>query len=200
MSEQQENTAATETATEKTEVQSANDASWIKPRLEREAAAAEARILKSLGVSSVDEAKAKFADAQKVLDAQLSEQERQNKRLAELEPTAARVGALEATVREYADRELAGLTDLQRASVASLAGDDPAKILKALEVLRPTWAAAKPPEAPQQKPDTTSAAAPTPPAAKREHVDHKAVFAELQKSNPFAAAQYIQRHARAIVG
>jgi hypothetical protein len=123
---------------------------------------AEATYLKALGVTNIDEAKAKIEAQKKLEEEKLSELQRRDKAIEELKPKAERASALESVVKRQADAELAKLTDPQRAAVQRLAGDDPVKVWDALEVLAPTWASV----APAAPPAATAPAAPKPlPAA-----------------------------------
>lgn len=161
---------------------------WLDQRLERE----RAKVLKDLGVESFDDAKkvldkAREADEQKKSDAQKrGELERDLK--AEREQKQAMADALDA----YAKAQMGSLSDAQRAAVASVAGDDPAKQLKTIEALKPTWASAAAPAAKvEAKPADTAVAATMPKdGAPAGPPDAKAIHEELQKSNPVLAARY----------
>jgi hypothetical protein len=173
---------------------------WLKGRLEQARTSAQKDFLKSIGVDKPEDVTAALAKLKTLEDEKLSEAEKTTRRLGELEPKAARAGELEAAVKLYADRELSGLSDLQRAAVASLAGEDPAKVLKAIESLKPTWVVEAPKPAAAPVPASTSAASPAPAAAgSTSQTDHKAEYSRLVKENPFAAHAYYVEHARQIL-
>jgi hypothetical protein len=161
---------------------------WLDSRLERE----RSKMLKDLGVESFDDAKkvleqAKAVEEQKKSDAQ-KRGELESTLKAEREEKKAMADALSA----YAKSQLGALTDAQREAVAMVAGDDPAKQLKTIEALKPTWAsAAAAPAAPAQKPkDTAPAPAMPKDGAPAGPPDAKAVHEELLKSNPILAARF----------
>lgn len=104
---------------------------------------AESAFLKALGVTNVDEAKAKIEAQKKLEEEKLSELQRRDKAIEDLKPKAERAATLEQVVKRQADAALASLTDVQRAAVQRLAGDDPVKVWDAIEVLAPTWAKAE---------------------------------------------------------
>lgn len=170
--------------------------SWLKGRLEREQETTRKAILAELGVPDVKDGKAALAELKKRQDAEKSDLEKKDGRIKELEPQAARAVELEKTVKARADVELAALTEEQKTAVKAIAGDDPAKVLTAIDTLKPTWKAAPaapPPGAPPPKPapgSTTAAGPPPAPAAPPATVDHLALYDELQKSNPMQAAHY----------
>lgn len=173
---------------------------WLKGRLEREQETTRKAILTELGVPDVKDGKAAIAELKKRQDAEKTDLEKKDGRIKELEPQAARAVELEKTVKARADVEFAALTDEQKAAVKSLAGDDPAKVLTAIDTLKPTWkapAAPPTPGAPPPKPApaTTSGANPPPaPANPPPAIDHLAVFEDLQKKNPMQAAHYAEHY------
>lgn len=201
MSEQVE-TQAPETKTQDVAAQAAvkvqaqeQDPNWLPKRLEQAKSATIGEILKRYGAEKIEDIDAKLARLQELETSQLSEQERVKLKLQELEPKAARATQLEEAITALAQRELGGLSDLQKAAVLTLAGTDPAAQIKAVESLRPTWTSA---QAPVAAPATTSAAAP-PQSAPTNEVNHRARLAQLQNENPFAAAEYARRHASALL-
>jgi len=194
------------------------DENWLKGRLDQAKKSGQKELLKSLGVEKPEDVKAAL-DRLKVLDEEkLTTEQKTAAKLAELEPKASRAAALEATVKGYADRELAGLSELQRAAVTNLAGEDPERVLKTIESLRPTWGASGATGAAGAQGATgatgstgatgatgstgasTTAAGKAPGAITNTEspVDHKAVYADLLKTNPFAAPRYYDAHSKAI--
>lgn len=169
---------------------------WLKPRLEQAQRAAQADLLKSLGAEKPEDLAAKLKRLDELETASLTEQERIQKQLADLTPRAQRAESLEATVKQYATRELAGLTEAQQNAVKVLAGEDPSRVLTAIEQLKPTWVATPAPAAP---PANTAPPAAAPAAATGSPVDHKAEFERLKQTNPFEAARYRIEHAQHLV-
>ena len=153
---------------------------WLPARLERERKA----VLKALGVENVDDAKAALAELDAALKATKAENE-----------------ALSTALAAHVKGALEPLTDAQRAAVLALAPDDPAAQLRALEALRPTWASpasappavAAPPTATPPADTSAGRSAPNDGAA-TSPPDHKAIHAELEKTNPVAAARYAVAH------
>lgn len=172
------------------------DMSWLPERLQREREKAIKDLATELGMP-VDEAKTKLAELKKVEDAQKSETQRQAQLLAEKELQAKRLSELESVVKLRADAEMVSLTEEQRAAVKTLAGDDNAAQLKAIEVLRPSWAK---PVAPAKPADEEAKATTAPPAGANSgpsgsvtsagRTDHTAEYKRLKETNPFAAATY----------
>lgn len=189
------------------------DENWLKGRLDQAKKSGQKELLKSLGVDKPEDVKAAL-DRLKVLDEEkLTTEQKTAAKLAELEPKASRAVALEATVKAYADKELAGLSELQRAAVTNLAGEDPERVLKTIESLRPTWGASAGAAGAVETSGSTgstgatgSAGASTTAAGKapgaitntESPVDHKAVYAGLLKTNPFEAPRYYDAHSKAI--
>lgn len=177
---------------------------WLKARLERERETAQKALLRDLGVDDPKAAKDALAAYKAAQDAAKTEAQRLADEVAALKPKAERLSTLEGVVNARAEAELASLTDTQRAAVVSLAGDDPAARLRTIDALRPTWAAQQAANAAAPKPlaapasTTASAAAPRP--GEPTQTDHRAVYADLKKSNPMAAAAYALAHQRDIYG
>lgn len=92
----------------------------FKTRLAEAGDAATRKLYKDLGVKDGEEAKARLAELQKLKDAQLSDQERVAKQIAELTPKAARADGLEATVRKYLEIE-EGLVPASKKELLELA-------------------------------------------------------------------------------
>lgn len=167
--------------------------SWLDARLERERKS----MLKELGIDSVDAGKKAVDAAKAAEESKRTDAERAAAASKSLESATKENQRLLDAVSSYAKAQLAGLTDNQKAAVAAIAGEDGAAQLKAIEALRPTWA-------------TSTSAVPIVPAAKETlpapnapkvsgsssggEIDHKAIYAELEKSNPVIAARYAITH------
>jgi len=161
----------------------------LSKRLEQAKHAAQTELLKTLGITDVEEAKTALAahEAQKVA-AKTTEQ-----KLAALELQAkAATEALDTAVKQAVGR----ITPEQKAAVDAIAGDDKALWVKTYAALSPTWATPAPAApAAAVAPATSAPAAPAPsPTGTTSPPNHKARYAHLQTENPFAAAAYLQKH------
>lgn len=177
------------------------DPHWLKPRLEQ----AKASVLRELGVDDVEAAKKALADAKAKADAEKTAAEKAAEYKAKLDTEAAEKARLAATVAEHAARMLMGLTAEQQKAVKDIAGDDAAAQLRAIGALQPTWAAQRATQAAEAAaaapaavaPATTSPAPSAPNGAVTSPPDHRAIYVELRRSNPFAAAAYAEQHPEA---
>lgn len=201
-----------------------NNPSWLPDRLARERksaakeadAAARKALLEELGFGDIEVAKKLAADEKKRAEAQKSLETKVAERDAKLSTTEARLNELNSSVKVFADEQIATLSDPQRKAVLDLAGDDPAKQLKAIATLRPTWGASIP-VVPAQVPNGTTPAngappvapivppakpaAPTAPGATAPSPagatvvpNHLETYEWLEKNKPFAASTYFQVH------
>ena len=112
----------------------------MKERLDETRASTESKIAKELGVT-VAEAKVILAAHKAKEDASKSDVERLTAEREALKAQTAELAEYRAAVEVRASAELQGLTEAQRAAVIALAGDHPAKQLKTIETLRPSWQA-----------------------------------------------------------
>jgi hypothetical protein len=188
---------------------------WLKSRLDQAKRTERTALLAELGVTDPEAAKKAIAAAAAAAEAEKTTATKLAEREAALTTTSARLTTLEQTVKARADTELAGLTDAQRAAVAAVAGDDPARVLTTIDALKPTWAsapaAALPPAAPAVPPTAVPPVAPpvppvatppattapppvAPPAAPTSPPNHKAEYEALKKTNPVGAAAYLNRY------
>lgn len=162
---------------------------WLLPRLERE----RNKVLKDLGVTNLDDAKKAIELAKAAEDAKKSDAEKKAQAEAALSAAQGRVQEMAEALGALAQGQMNALTDAQKNAVLAVAGDDPAKQIKTIEALRPTWASAAAPAAPAvaQAPKDT---APAPAAPKDGDVapppDAKTIHSELKKTNPILAARY----------
>lgn len=167
-----------------------------------------------LGVP-IDVAKAAIARAKELEAANLSELEKKDRRIAELEAANA-VARIEGA-KPYAEAALKSLSDEQRQDVIELAGDDPVKQIRAVEKMRPLWdkaakaealAAAKAAESaeppkpkPLPAPAHTAPQGGTPPVpGSTTTVDHLAEYERIQAlpNGRAIASMYYARNAAAI--
>lgn len=204
---------------------------WLPDRLDRarkegaKAAKEEARkaILAEMGIDDPDTIKKIVAeqkkrdDERKTVEQKLAEESAARKKY---ETDLAQY--VEAT-KTLAGEQLATLSEEQRSAVLALAGDDPARQIKTIAALRPTWkqqalAATDqttttsggnsagssqqqpaPAKAPPPKPADTAPPAGAPsPAGSVVTNNHLAVYEALQKSAPFSAPVYYLEHRAAI--
>lgn len=162
---------------------------WLAPRLERE----RAKVLKDLGIDSPEEAKKAIEAARAAAEAQKSDAQKRGELESTLKSERAEKQAMAEALGAYAKSQMGALTEEQRNAVAALAGEDPAKQLKTIEALKPTWAGAAAPAAPAAAlPVKDTAPAPAAPkdGAPSAPPDAKAIHEELQKTNPVLAARY----------
>jgi len=178
------------------------DPAWLNDRIAQAKKNGEADALKALGVANVDEAKAAIAAAKAAADTKKSAEEKAAEYKTQLEATAAKAAALEGTIKDRVAIELSALTAEQKAAVQAVAGDDAAAQLRAIDKLKPTWAAAptspaadpaKPPSA-KTTPATTAPTREAPGSAPPDPTNHLAVYTDLKATNPMAAAQYRKAH------
>lgn len=191
---------------------------WLNPRLEQAKRSARAELLKEIGVDdpalarkALDESKAR-ADAEKTASELLAAE----KKARERAETDAKTYRDALAVR--AEAELAQLTPAQRSFVEKQAGADPAKRLAAVEDVRALVASAPPPAPPppvaaaekraeeppkpapavEKKilpaPASTAAGGAPPGGQPPAPVDHLAVLARLDATNPYAAGRYFDKH------
>jgi hypothetical protein len=175
----------------------------LKARLDSAKEAARRELLSELGVADPKDAKAALAELKTRREAELSELERANVRVKELEGKAAMADAFGTVITNRATAELAALNEKARAFVTAEAGADPAKQLATIDRLRATGLleTAAPAVTPASAPAATAPATTAPrPAAPPEagrvtQADARATYERLQTENPFAAAAFAERHA-----
>ena len=169
----------------------------LKDRLDRAKEQARKALMAELGITDPEKAKAAIAAAEKAEAESRSISDRLTETSTKLGQVQTEADRLRAITAEFAERQMIGLSQEQQDAVKAIAGDDPAAQLRAITALSPTWAkaaagapkAVTPPTgtAPQHSaPESTSVSLP----------DHRAVYAALNKTNPFAAAQYALEHVR----
>ncbi len=186
-------------------VPNVGEPNWLPERIAQaktNAAAEErANVFAELGVSNPEEAKTAIAAAKTAADANKTAETRAAELKAKLDGVSATVTAQNAVIAEMAGRQMGVLTPEQSAAVKAVAGDDAGAQLRAIAALQPTWAkpavpaapavVVAPPAAPDTSPGRTApngGAGTSPP-------DQRGVYDQLQKQNPFAAAEHGLRHA-----
>jgi hypothetical protein len=132
----------------------------LNDRIAQAKRAAQADLLKELGVADVAAAKTRIAAAQAAEDASKTQAQKDAEAIARLTPLAQQVESARATFATIAADQMSGLTDVQQAAVKALAGDDPALQINAIKALRPSWGAPATVTATLPAPTTTAPASP----------------------------------------
>ncbi len=169
---------------------------WLNARLERERAS----MLKKFGFESVEEAQASSTELKAKREAEKTSAEKAAEALSRAKKAESKEKSLTEAVGEFANLQMAGLSDDQKAAVSAIAGDDAALQLKAIAALTPTWA--KPAQAKAEAPKAVDTAPPAnaPSQASTSDTNHKAQYESLKKLNPFAAAAYGLAHSGEVFG
>ena len=111
--------------------------SWLAERLSRE----NRSLLKKAGFDTLEDAQAAAAALKAQKEAEKTAADKAAEALQRAAAAESNSKALSDVVAEYAARQMVGLTPEQKAAVVAVAGEDPAKQLKAISALQPTWAA-----------------------------------------------------------
>lgn len=161
---------------------------WLDARLERE----RAKVLKDLGIDSVDDAKKALAELNAKREAEKTAAQKAADLETSLKATKAENENMASALNAYAKAQMGTLTEAQRQAVVGVAGEDPAKQLKTIEALKPTWVSASAPAVPAVEAPKDTAPAPAAPkdGTTSSPPDSKAIHAELKKTNPILAARY----------
>jgi hypothetical protein len=174
------------------------NAPWFKERLERAKQSEREALLAELGVKDAKKAKADLEAAEKAREEAKTVADKLTDAASKLTRTETEAERLRGITKEWAARQMMGLTPEQQAAVKVIAGDDAAEQLKAITALTPTWAKATGAAAtpPLPTPATGTAPPPNAPAGTQStsQPNHKEVHAALLKTNPFAAADYALAH------
>lgn len=198
--EAQASTATPEAATQEKPRVKADDLppDALKARLEQEQRKAREAVFAELGLTADEikqlaDEKRQREDAQKTLEQKLAERD------AEIERERQRNAGFLRAIEERASYEMASLTQAQREAVEAISGDDPSAKLRAIDKLKPTWAAQSPVH---EKPQGDSAPAPTAPgdSGATSPPDHRAIYEQLRQTNPVAASAYGNAHRAAVFG
>ncbi len=181
-------------------VPSVGEPNWLPERIaqaKKNAAEEErAKVLAELGVANPEEAKTAIAAAKAAADAEKSAETRAAELKAKFDGASATVVAQNAIIAEMAGRQMGVLTAEQSTAVKAIAGDDPGAQMKTIAALQPTWAKpapAAPPAGAAPVVDTAPGRA-APSGAGGSPPDQRATYDQLQKQNPFAAAEHGLRH------
>ncbi len=181
-------------APEKVDVKKSDDTEphWLNARLERERAST----LKKAGFETLEEAQASASELKAKREAEKTAAEKAAEAVARAKKAESGEKVLKEAVTDFANLQLKGLSDDQKAAVVAIAGDDAALQLKAIAALQPTWTK---PEAPAKQEATVKAVDTAPPAnapaqTATSETNHKAQYESLRKTNPFAAALYGAAH------
>lgn len=161
---------------------------WLDGRLERERKS----LLKELGLDDVESGKKAIAELNAKREAEKTAAEKATELDAKLKASDAEKAAMAEALGATAKARMKTLSEAQQAAVAALAGDDPVKQLKTIEALVPTWASA--PAATETKTVDTAPGRTAPEAGATSAPDPKAVYEQLRKTNPIAAARYAFAH------
>lgn len=137
---------------------------WLPDRLRRNAEAERKALLKELGIEDPKDAKKALAEYKAQKEAEKSELQRALEKASALEKAAGERDVYRAKVESWAKAEFEGLSEQQKTAIERIAGDDPLKRAEAIELLRPTWAAAATPSAPVVVSPAAPPAAPPVPA------------------------------------
>ncbi len=182
-------TSAQEAKAEPQKTLEPGDPSWLAPRLAQK----ERMLLKALGTDSVDAARELIEEARRLKAEKLSAEEKAQLRIAELEQATKEFDDYKKTVSAHAAEAMASLSPEQREVVEDLAGDSPAKQLRAITKLRPTWKNQDAPR-PAVAPATTAPIASAPAAGGVDHNNHLVQWERLKQLNPIAAAYYLDQY------
>jgi hypothetical protein len=167
--------------------------SAFNARLERERTA----WMKDLGVDSLEAVKQAIETAKAAAEAQKTDAEKAASAKSALEAAQAKNAELFSTMAEVAKATLEGLTEEQRNAVLDLAGDDPAKQIKAANTVKKLVPAAivtpTTPAAPAVQNTLPAQGAPREQGNTGSAPDPQAIFVEMMKVNPYAATQYAER-------
>lgn len=176
---------------------------WVAARLEQAKRSAAADVLRAIGADTTDAAADAVKRARAAAEAEMTAAQQAADATARAAVLQKERDEYHGTISTYATAQLSALTPEQRTAVTTLAGDSPAAQLRAIEALRATWAAPAPavvlapvvaapaPPPPLAAPANTAPAVGAPPAgAPPAVIDHLAVLADYEKTNPVRAARY----------
>jgi hypothetical protein len=173
----------------------------LSKRIDQAKHAERTALLAELGIADPAEAKTAIAAHKAALEAAKTDAEK----LASLNLTVAnQAKALNVAVAQAASK----ITPEQKAAVDAIAGQDQVTWLNTYAALAPTWGTAALPVNPASlaaptvpvasvatTPTSTAPAAPAPaPTGTISPPNHATIYQSLTKTNPFAAAAYVNQH------
>lgn len=176
----------------------------FKARLAEERAAGERATLKKLGVDKTEDAKARIEQAVKLEQERMSEQEKLQARISDLEPRAKAAEAYRLELEEQAKAAFESLPPSLQNMIAATAGDDHLARAKAIRAAQASgvlsaFSTPSPVEAPKVPSPATTVApggpSPTVMASEKTAYDK---WVDLKAKSPVLAAQFYSRNARAI--
>lgn len=173
----------------------------LSKRLEQAKKTGKTELLTELGVASTEELQAAIAAHKATVEAQKTAEQKAIERETALNDLNRRFSEYQAAIDSTWAAESAKLTPEQLEAVTTVAGENAAARIRALNALRNTWGVPAAPraETPAAPPANTSPVSKAPaPAGTQSLNDPKAIHAELLKVNPIAAARYADAHSREI--
>lgn len=171
----------------------------LKQRLDESKASGTKAVLKSLGFESEDAAKAALKTLKDLQTAQLTDAEKRDARIKELEPLATRATALEGTLAKLVEGQFSRLSEAAQKAIDAVAQGNAEKRLELMTVLEASGGltpAAPPGPAPKPAPASiTPSPAPAPAAGVKTKFDE---WQELQKTNSLLGDLFFTQNQRAI--
>jgi len=199
---------------------------WLNDRVEQAKRAERTELLKQLGVTDVEAAKAMLEEGKKAKDATKSEVQRLQEQIDALTPTKAQAENYQKQLDTIATTELKKLPPAAQERIKALVGEkpDPIKLLDAIGLANamteapggtpagqqgqqapgqtpgaPGQGTTPPAPPPMAPPANTTGALGGPPSAPRTPTDHFAHWQWLQEKQPMRAAAYYLEHQNEIV-
>lgn len=168
---------------------------WLPERLEQARASERKKLMQEFGVESPDALRQRLARAQELEDAQLSEQERTEKLLRELQPKAERVERLETLFASVVEAKFTGLSEQQQAAIDAVAAGNAEERWKIMSVMEAAGSLAAPPQ--QPKPANTAPQGQPPPDPAKPKTPYE-IWQDKKASNSTEAALFYQLNSFAI--
>jgi hypothetical protein len=169
----------------------------LKARLDEATASGASKLLKELGVEKADSLREALKAVREGEAAKLSEKEKLEARIKELEPHEGRAKALGASLTAIAEEQFAALPENVQKAIDAEAAGDPEKRLALMRVLRAAGGAmATTPAAPGVTPPVTTAPSPAPaPAAGATKFTE---WEAMRARSPMLGDIFYQTHSREI--
>lgn len=174
----------------------------LKERLTESSAAATRALLKEAGFEKLDDLKAALKSLDDLKTEKLSDREKLEKRIKELEPLAQRAQTVDGMLRGLVENQFNELPEGVRKAIDSTANGDPDKRLELMGLFRASGllnqqtapAAPAPPPAPPAPASVTPAPAPQPSGAPTKFQEWEAMKARA----PMLGDIFYQNHSREI--